>query len=70
MKQDGKWRKCRLLSVHGTIATVVCDGKTIQVTQVAFDNLKKFVANKVGKSGEPYLSEHSKASQTLPPPRH
>ena len=53
------WAACRLLSVKGTLATVVCEGLT---RQLAFDTLAKYNVLKIGTTG----STHVPQSLTLP----
>ena len=42
------WTACRLKSVKGTLATVVCEGHT---RQLAFDTLAKYKVLKIGTPG-------------------
>jgi hypothetical protein len=42
------WTACRLLSVKGTLVTVVCEGHT---RQIAFDTLAKYNVIKIGTTG-------------------
>ena len=53
------WTACRLLSMKGTLATVVCQGLT---RQLAFDTLAKFNVLKIGTAGSTYVPQ----SLTLP----
>jgi len=45
---DNIWTACRLLSVKGDLATVVCEGHT---RQIAFDTLAKYNVIKIGTTG-------------------
>jgi hypothetical protein len=45
---DNIWTTCRLLSVKGDLATVVCEGHT---RQIAFDTLAKYNVIKIGTTG-------------------
>ena len=49
------WTACRLLSVKGTLATVVCEGQTRQLN---FDTLAKYNALKICTTGSVPVSQH------------
>ena len=49
------WTACRLLSVKGTLATVVCEGQTRQIN---FDALAKYNVLKIGTTGSVHVSQN------------
>ncbi len=49
------WTACRLLSVKGTLATVICEGQTCQLN---FDSLAKYNVLKIGTTGSTHVSQN------------